>query len=1412
MKTEHKVLVYAFLMGILVAVIDALLDSLFFYEGTFLELLLFHIPPHEFYIRSVVVVCFISFGFVVGRVINQREQAVEHSEYLYSVLSAIRNVNQLIVKETNHDVLLQRACELLIETRGYYHSWIVLFDDNGQLTGSASAGVGIEFEQMLEMVRRGEGGECMKRTMEQSGVLVFDTLPLEHEACPIKPLCREGIALVTRLESRVGIHGVLGVGAPVGMTAEEELSLFKEVANDIAYALYTFEVEDKGSRAHLALMENEKRFRLLYEDAPLCYQSLDEAGRFVEVNKAWLNLLEYSREEVIGHSFEEFLAPEEWDRFWAIFSQFKKTGEIHDVEFWMIHKDGSRFIASYDGTFIRKDSRQAKVCHCIFRDVTEQRRMEDELEESEKRHRMILSSMNDMIFVLDEHDCYSEFYASPSLMPYRTSEEFLGKNAADIMPLEIAEQMTELTKRVRETGNREIFEYELQMNEDELWFSAALDLHSDGESVIAVVREITKRKKTELELHNVNRALRAMSEVNAIVVDARDELKLLSDVCQVLVDSCGYRLAWAGFAEHDKGKTVRPVAQWGFEEGYLKTVDITWADTERGRGPTGTAIRTGEPITVINIHEDPKYAPWKAEATKRGYACAIALPLLEDGHSIGALNIYAKELNAFNPEEVNLLMELASSLAYGIRSVRTRVERMEVQRALKESEIRFRGLFEKSPIGIELYDIEGLLMEANQATLDIFGVSNFNEVKDFKLFDDPHLTDGVKDKIRRGESMAYQTKFDFEIVKEQRLFETSKSGIIHLDLVISRMILGGGNQPDTYIVHIRDITEKKQAEADLKFERERFIHVLNVLEDGIYVVDKNFDIEYTNLVIEREFGPVAGRKCYAYLHDGKEPCSWCKIDEVFAGNTVRWEWYSEKNNRYYDLLDTPMKNADGSISKFEIFRDITDGKLAENALKESEKQHRTLVSNIPGTVYRCELDASWTMLYLSDRFQNITGYPSSDIIANQIRSYESIIHPDDRKLVRDGVTSGVEQKKPFALEYRILHANGGVRWVQENGQAIFDQNGSVRYLDGVIHDITEHRMAEDALRQSEQMYRALFESANDAIFIMQDNLYLECNDMALKMFECSKEEILFHSPDEFSPKLQPDGSSSKKGALKRVGAALSGEPQFFEWKHTRCDGAFFDAEVGLNAVQVGDDLAIQTIIRDITDRKRAEKEIRTTAEAASLYMDLMGHDIRNHLQAIVMATEILTSTGLDANLSSMIDLITESVERSRNLIHNVQKTRGLLSAPLSEKSLKGALKNSLEVLKETYEDLEIEVDYKVRRAIIDADQFLATLLANLLENAVIHNNKRPRRVWVALRKAKGGFEISIADNGPGISNERKENLFDPERRFGGVGIHQALRIAQKYDGHINVDDRAANDSSQGVKFQLWLPRSNASIS
>jgi putative methionine-R-sulfoxide reductase with GAF domain len=218
--------------------------------------------------------------------------------------------------------------------------------------------------------------------------------------------------------------------------------------------------------------------------------------------------------------------------------------------------------------------------------------------------------------------------------------------------------------------------YRIKTADDEVkWvWEQGRGVFSDTGELLALegfITDVTEQKQAEEGLRRANRALRTRTACNRAVVHATGESRLLDEVCQAIVQVGGYRLAWVGFAGHDEEKSVRPVAQAGYEEGYLGTVNITWADAERGRGPTGKAIRTGQPAIVRNMLTDPDYEPWRAEATKRGYAASIALPLVSQGRVLGALNIYAAEPDAFDEEEVELLTALASDLAYSIVSLRT---------------------------------------------------------------------------------------------------------------------------------------------------------------------------------------------------------------------------------------------------------------------------------------------------------------------------------------------------------------------------------------------------------------------------------------------------------------------------------------------------------------------------------------------------------------------------------------------------------------------------------------------------------------------------------------------------------------------------------------------------------------------
>ena len=199
--------------------------------------------------------------------------------------------------------------------------------------------------------------------------------------------------------------------------------------------------------------------------------------------------------------------------------------------------------------------------------------------------------------------------------------------------------------------------------------------------VIVSFIDISERKRAEEALHRLNRQLAAVSNCNQALVRAEDEQTLLVEICRIICEEAGYRMAWVGYAENNLEKSVRLAAKAGVDDGYFEKARLTWADTDRGRGPAGVAIRSGRTDCSQDIATDPRMAPWRETALQRGYRSAIALPLKDNNtHVFGIFLIYSTEPNAFTPDEIRLLEELAADLAFGITVLRSRTAHKEAER------------------------------------------------------------------------------------------------------------------------------------------------------------------------------------------------------------------------------------------------------------------------------------------------------------------------------------------------------------------------------------------------------------------------------------------------------------------------------------------------------------------------------------------------------------------------------------------------------------------------------------------------------------------------------------------------------------------------------------------------------------
>ncbi len=330
------------------------------------------------------------------------------------------------------------------------------------------------------------------------------------------------------------------------------------------------------------------------------------------------------------------------------------------------------------------------------------------------------------------------------------------------------------------------------------------------------------------------------------------------------------------------------------------------------------------------------------------------------------------------------------------------------------------------------------------------------------------------------------------------------------------------------------------------------------------------------------------------------------IDDPWRAVVTRMLQGAQSDLPVTDTQTVELRAADGSRLAVELAARRIDGTRAAvcarnvaqcremaEAVRASEARYRQF-SSMTSDMLACFAlagDGHPVLEWSAGSYEQITGYTADEL--DRMGGLSAIMDPQDRERALRSKAEVEQGRAAFAEEYRITARDGSKRWVKVWGRAESDP-GPARLV-RVYHaaqDVTERKQAEEALRESETRYRTLFERARDAIFVTDTERFLECNRRALEIYGASREQLVGHSPWDFSPPKQPDGRDSREAAEARIGRAWRGEPQLFQWRHRRPDGSEFDAEVSLARIELAAGPLMLATVRDVTERTRAEEEIR----------------------------------------------------------------------------------------------------------------------------------------------------------------------------------------------------------------------------
>ncbi len=691
-----------------------------------------------------------------------------------------------------------------------------------------------------------------------------------------------------------------------------------------------------------------------------------------------------------------------------------------------------------------------------YRDITERKQAILKIAESEERFSQVVAQSQEVVWEVNVDGMYS--YVSPmSTMVYGYPPEAMIAKMYfyDLFPQskreELKKEAFDVFRR-KDTFTNQVLNAEKPNGERLILLKNGiplLDENGELKGYRGIDADITESKLAEEKLLKANRLISVISTINQTIVKEKNKESLLSKVCDIIVNSGKFQMAWIGMVD-EKTKLVVPLYKSGFEEGYLSVIKPISIDenTPEGRGPTGNAMREGRYFVTNDIENDPNMRVWKNEALQRNYHSAIAIPIKQSGKTIGVISIYSRQTNFFNVEELELLNDIMDNISFALESFEKENERRKSENELRKLSLAV----EQSPVSVVITNTNGDIEYANPMACHTTGYS-LQEL----IGKNPRV-------LQSGETDRYEYEELWKTITSGTSWHgvfhnKKKTGELYWESSTITAITNENGELTHYVAIKEDITERRKSEEDIRKFRTiadiaNYGTAINSLDGKFLYVNENWASMHGYTVDE-----LLGENLTIGHNDEQKKQVAGLINELSETGEMKPTevWHVRKDGSVFPTLMSASVIFDEK--KNTQYFSATAIDISDRIAAEMEIQKLSFaVTQSPDLIVITDINGN--IEFVNPAFEKVTGFTFEMVKGKNTRILKS--GKNDSKIYVD-LWNTIKSGKIWTNEWINIKRNGEYYWEYVSISPIHDSNGKIVNFLAIKQDITERKRNEQEI-------------------------------------------------------------------------------------------------------------------------------------------------------------------------------------------------------------------------------------------------------------------------------------------------------------------------------------------------------------